>query len=163
MQIIVGAILLGIVAFLGIAVSLRTQPQFQQQPAGVPILTYTSAAFTLMMLVLQAVFPGMVATASRRKLATATPPSSANAGLELSPEVIGLCGIYQTRLIIAAALIEGGAFFCLISYLVEGQWPSLAIAVFCVVVIASKFPTRGRLERWLEAQQEVLQYERSLQ
>jgi hypothetical protein len=159
MQIICGAMMIGVVAFLVVSLLMRAQGQFQQ-PGPVPIITYIALGLTAMLLALQTVVPRAILTAARRGLARKT---GLDADAKMDADVWELCGIYQTRLIVGCAMAEGPAFFCLIAYLIEGQWITVAAAVLGLLVMASKFPTRDRLLNWLAAQQELLQYERSLQ
>jgi hypothetical protein len=64
--------------------------------------------------------------------------------------------VYQTSLIIGAALNEGPAFFALIAYMVEGLPAILGVAAFLILGVAARFPTRARLEQWIDAQKELL-------
>src|SRR5207237_10518466 len=63
--------------------------------------------------------------------------------------------LYQTRLIITAALIEGVIFFELVAYLTEGPPCSLGMAALFLVGLALLFPTQDRVERWIRTQQEL--------
>ena len=63
-------------------------------------------------------------------------------------------------MIIAAAILEGAAFFLLIAYLLEGQAICLAAACLFVTLIAAKFPTRTGVESWTEKQSYLLQQAR---
>lgn len=59
---------------------------------------------------------------------------------------------YQVQTIIAGAILEGAAFFNLILLMLDkGAVPLLAAAV-CVILLASKFPTRTRVLHWVAFQ-----------
>lgn len=60
--------------------------------------------------------------------------------------------VYQTRTILRYALCEGAAFANLIAYMVEHNWWSLAVAGGLVFIMLAMFPSRIRLEHWLETQ-----------
>jgi hypothetical protein len=63
--------------------------------------------------------------------------------------------LYQTRLILVAALLEGAGFMQAIFYLMEGQTFSLAVALVLLAWLALLFPTRAGVEEWVERQQEL--------
>jgi hypothetical protein len=68
------------------------------------------------------------------------------------PEQERDCYIYQMQLIIALAMLEGAAFLNLIACMIEHNWWSLAIAGGVVAIMAVQFPTRTRVEQWIETQ-----------
>jgi len=67
-----------------------------------------------------------------------------------------LLAVFQTRLILAAALLEGVAFFAIVTYLVEGNGYGLAIALAMVVAILLHLPTRSGVIHWIEDQIEQM-------
>jgi hypothetical protein len=60
-----------------------------------------------------------------------------------------LAGVYQTSFIVGAAVLEGAAFFNLVTYFTGGQLYSIAVAVMLAVGIALRIPTRRRVETWV--------------
>ncbi len=64
--------------------------------------------------------------------------------------------VYQTQLIIASALNEGPAFFAGVAYLIGKDTIALGVGVLLIAVLASRFPTRDRVARWIDEQQEKL-------
>jgi hypothetical protein len=157
-RIILVALALGVLAFLGIAVFIR-----ENNPRPVPdtpILTYVALAVAALQAILQGVLPGLVATGIRRQLVAGKWPP-ARPGRPVPPDDRSkLCALYITRLIIGAALVEGAAFLLLIAYLLEGSVLALAAAGVMLVIILLKFPTRTGLEGWLADQEELLRVER---
>src|SRR5262249_25088243 len=68
--------------------------------------------------------------------------------------------VFQNRLIIGLALLEGATFFLLIAYLAEGSFLALVPAWVFIIAMLMQFPTRVGVERWVEEQQQLLQEER---
>ena len=64
--------------------------------------------------------------------------------------VRGLAGIFQTKTIIACALIEGAAFFNLVAYLIEGHKVSLFTGAACIALVLVQIPTKYRLTNWIQ-------------
>jgi hypothetical protein len=158
MRIIVIALAMGVLAFLVVAVVIRQQNPNQPVPDP-PIITITALGFAGLQLILQAVIPGLIATGLRRQLAAGKWPRPGILSVP-ADDVVKLCALYQTRLIIGAAIAEGAAFFLLIAYLLEGQLVALAGAAVMLALVLVRFPTRSGLEGWLSDQQEQLRQER---
>lgn len=72
-----------------------------------------------------------------------------------------LAGAYQVGLIVASAICEGGAFFNIIAYFLEGTPWSLAAAATLIAVNLLRFPTLGRVNDWIESTLRRLRDERS--
>ena len=71
-----------------------------------------------------------------------------------------LLGLYNTRTILGGAMLEGAAFFALVTYMVERDPVGLAGAILLILGVALHFPTRSRVIRWSEEQLELLKRER---
>ena len=162
MRIIFFTLLTGVVIFLVIALVVRANGNMGPPPA-TPLLTYFGLAFAALQLVLSTFIPDRVAAQARRKM----PPREAPA--RAGPE--GTQGwnatdrgpwyaVYQTRLIIGMALLEGAAFLLTIAYLVEGYWLSIAGVVVLLAAMAARYPTRSGVDGWADRQQELLREER---
>ena len=149
MRIIIGALLMGILTFAVVAAITRAQGNMPPL-RGEPIVSYVAAGQGVIILLLQAIVPAAIATGMRKSL-PAEP--------EVTPE--RWLAVYQTRMIVGAALLEGAAFTFLIAYLIEGRPWTLAGGLVCAALLAVLyFPTRERVERWVAAQREALQQER---
>jgi hypothetical protein len=157
-RIVVGAMMMGIVSFLAIAVILV------QQRAPIPnqqgILFAIAAAFFALMFVLWWILPNLAAKNQVEKIAagTWTPGKDPKTGSEVPAgaypnDAAKLLAVNQTRALIAAALLEGAGFFGCIAYLIEQQIIALAIPGSVIVLMALSFPTRDRVVQWLEVQQ----------
>src|SRR5208337_4483998 len=139
-QIIVGALIMGVVTFLAIAlfvtqVGVNPAQALPGEGAGgaaiaaagnssLPVITYLAVAVGLMDLVLSFVVPKMNADRARRQMALEG-PSAITKGGPTEPKHLNPAGytgklalIYQTQLIIFAGMREGAAFFATIAYMV---------------------------------------------
>ena len=63
--------------------------------------------------------------------------------------------VYQTRLIIKLALLEGAAFINIVALQAEQSWWSLGTAGFVVILMIAGFPTQSKIEFWMQAQKEM--------
>jgi hypothetical protein len=149
MRIIVIALLNGIFVFTGIAVYTRATGQMP--PPEMPLISYLALAFAVPMLLAALFVPPMIEAAAIKKIAR---NGRAN-------PVGPLLGVFQQRLIIRSALFEGPAFFALIGYMLEGQWPTLVIAGLMAFGIASNFPSVSGVTAWLEERGERVVAERA--
>jgi hypothetical protein len=151
MLIIAIALVMGSVTFLGIALFIRNQPN-AQPPQDMPVLLYVGAALSVGALVARLVFPDLIVAGQLSQRFTL--PERA----QPEPHVIDRYfapwpSLYQLRLIVSGALMEGPAFFWLITYFLTGELVSLAAALFFILVLILQIPTRGRVESWIEKQQ----------
>lgn len=140
MQIIAGALIAGVVVF-GVVVVLALGAL--NQPPAEGIVKYMALGFIALELVPFALVPTFV---------TAESITQAQAGNRL-PEGDGLpYGLYQARMIIRFALLEGAAFFNLVAVIIEHHWWNLAAAGALAFLMLLMFPTRTRVEQWIETQ-----------
>lgn len=162
MRLIIFALINGIVLFMAIAIFQRANGQFGE-PHDPLLISPISLVFGVVMVIAHLVIPNPMAASARRQIARGQGPSrTENLGAASIPGEAGqLLGVYQTRLILAAAFLEGATFFLLVAYLIEGQFYTLLAAILLLGLLALKFPTRSGVERWLEEQQELLRQERT--
>ena len=118
-------------------------------PPDEPLLTYMSFVMAIVAVIVAMIFPGILVRNQRQSILAGKPTLRAGsvggppeAEREFGPLVAG----YQTALIIRSAILEGAAFFCLISYLIEGQTLSLIGAGVLLLFLLSGFPTQSRIE-----------------
>lgn len=159
-QIIVGALTMGVISFMAIVLLLLNEPP--HPPQGVPaasrppVITYVAVAFGASILVASFVVPRLVVDSGLRglvKTGASTAAATGDAGAkQIKPSVAAheLLPLFQTQLIIGAALAEGGAFFATIAYMLEHQYLALGVAAALLAVLLSKFPTVDRVEGWLD-------------
>jgi hypothetical protein len=122
------------------------------QPLGDDTLFYVGLALAVGCVVAQVIVPRALVAAARRGLAR----RQRFGGDELTVNVDEMLPVFQTQLIVSAALCEGPAFFFLVVYQIQGHTPSLAAAILFAVALALKFPTLASVERWLEEQRELM-------
>ena len=144
MQIVLVALALGVIVFL-VAVVVLTD-----KPAEDPFLTYVGLAFGVIAFLAWLIVPNALASNARRTIAAGQNPSWAQGVSQQAAGDVGqLAGVYQIRLIVASALLEGAAFFNLVAYLIEAHQLSLVAAVVLVVIMLCQFPTYNRLADWV--------------
>ena len=151
MQIIVVALAAGVITFIGIVPFLPVQGGGGLLPGG---LSYTELGLALAGLAIFArlVVPSLIAGSMRQAIADGKPladKSQTPAGPDVG-EVRPLVNMYQTRLIIGAAFLEGAAFFNVVAYMFERKPVALVAAVVLSILLLTSFPTQGRLRRWAE-------------
>ncbi len=154
MQILVAALVSGVVTFLGFVV-------FPFRPeVGDPLLAYVGFALAVAAIGAWLVVPKLVTSKMVSAIASGNiPPTLARAVGSDRSAVSLLSSVYQTRLILASALLEGAAFFNVIAYMFEGHWLSIGVVLILLVMLLSGWPTVGRLDSWIRRQQENVQLE----
>jgi hypothetical protein len=161
MRIILGAMMMGVLSCLVIMVILRAQggrPEPEQ-----PMVSYVLLLLAVGATAASLFVPGLVAAGARRSLVGGRTSTSALASAEPPADTVGFwCGIYQTRLIIASALLEGPALALLIAYLLEGTVWTLATGALLLGLMALRFPTQSGVEQWIEEQRNLLERERMM-
>ncbi len=146
---VIAGLLAGAAVLATVAVVVRMQGQMPPTPA-VPIMSYVAVGMGVIMLAARAVVPSAKTAGARKTL-----PADVEVPLRR------WLGLYQTQMIVGAALLEGATFMFFISYLVEGvPWTLAGGALFWLLLAVLQFPTRDGVERWVEAQREALQQER---
>jgi hypothetical protein len=181
-QIIVSAMIMGVVCFL-IIVMFLVPTAINPGPApvaggpgapnipqlagpGVPLFTYLALGMGIAGLVLSFVVPSVFVASARRKIAKGmwTPPATSDAAQFARFAAAGDTGklavVYQTQLIIGSALSEGMAFFAGLAYMLERNPLALGMALILLAGLAVRIPTRDRVNAWIDQQQSRLQMER---
>ncbi|WP_337175984.1 hypothetical protein [Paludisphaera sp.] len=167
MQIIVGALTAGVVVFGVLVLTILdggNRPAAANQPTilGLPLLTALALGFGVITLVASFVVPRLMVEGGLRAIAggstTDETKLTETGERQVYPanDVGRLLPLYQTQLIVASALNEGGAFFGLLAYLIEGNPAALATAGVLVAVLLSRFPVADRVRGWLDAHLERL-------
>jgi hypothetical protein len=164
-QIINGALVAGVLTFLGISLFLRAR-----HPDGVfgPALPEANRLLPLFAIVLAvgnalAAFwiPRTIVQGLRRALAEGRwKDPGVGRGEPATTDAGRLLSAYTTARIVQLALLEGAAFLCLIVYYLRGDALMLLVALGLVAAMLVGWPTRGRLDAWLGQQAEYLNEER---
>jgi hypothetical protein len=171
LQIIVAAQVAGLVFFLGIILLLNLQNKGKPPgPARASsILLPLVFVFATGALVMSVAVPRAFTAGARRQIAAGTwnpnprgsAPAPAPEGKEMSDEA-KLAVVYQSQKIVAVALIEGAAFFALIVYMLEGNALTLGLALLLIAAQVVHFPTREKVEGWIDQQAGLIRQERQL-
>lgn len=140
MQIIAGALIAGVVVF-GIVVVFALGALNQPPVEGT--IKYMALGFIVLELVPFALVPTFVTGDS---ITRAQPGNRLLEGEGLA------YGPYQARMIIRFALLEGAAFFNLVAVIIEHHWWNLAAAGALAFLMLLMFPTRTRVDQWIETQ-----------
>jgi hypothetical protein len=171
-QIIVAALLAGLLCFLVITTFIDLGPKPAAAPGAaapeppMPIFTYLAVASGAMLLPMSFVVPVLVSKQQRQAMLSgkttdgaipATPTD--NRSDAANAAIGGLPTAFLIQLIIGSAISEGAAFFALVAYLLEKNPLSLTMALMLIASIIARFPTSGRVGRWIEQQEEKLREE----
>jgi hypothetical protein len=132
LQIIVGALILGVLAFAGFVVAT----QLNNAPRQTGIATI-ACGFAALNIVLHFVVPAFIERTALNNL-------SVDAGSE------SLLGVFFTRTIIACALLEGAAFLSIFAVMSEQKHWMFGVTAVLLALMLMQFPTRTRIEHWLE-------------
>ncbi len=160
MQIVAGALLMGVLIFLGIVlymVWIQNKGAGTAPPADMPLLSLLAAVFFVIQAPLSFLIPQFLTRNALGQIASGNwkAPPGFNAA-DFPSDASKLLGIRQTAMIVGLALLEGAAFFACIAYLLEAQPWVLAIILVSVLLMMMNFPTEGRVRSWLALQAEQL-------
>jgi hypothetical protein len=155
MRVIVAALASGVVLFFFIVLALRGD-----QAPGQPLIAYLAAGVGVTAFAASVVVPQVMTAPARQSIAAGDAPNGAAVSKEVG-DVGRLGALYQTRVIVAGALLEGAAFFNTIAYLFEGQMLTVVVTIALILSIVGQFPTVGRVENWVVSQMEIIEQSRS--
>jgi hypothetical protein len=164
-QIIVCALAAGVITFLAVTILVIPQAAQAASPKP-PFLTYTSLGMAIVVVVAWLFVPGLAAAGMKKAIIDGKSddwgivknlPNAAELGY-----VVPLAVVFQTKTIIAAALLEGAAFFCTVAYLIEHQPIALYVAVALAILILTQIPTLSRFESWLDSESTSLEQMRQM-
>ena len=163
MQIIVFALTMGLLFFLAI-VCFLTWGSMRGSPDAMPLLTFIGLGLAATLIAIRwIVLQVMTAGARHAILRGMSDSGRSGSSSDLPDHAAGqLLALYQTRMIVGAALLEGPAFFLLITYMLEHSPWSLLAAIVMILGVAAHFPTQDRVGGWVERQMSVLQEEQQL-
>ncbi len=159
MQIIQGAIVAGALIYAIVAFVLR-QSGAMKGHAEQPIVSYVMSAFAIMALIQFPIMTRRIVKENRRKMAGGV-PSTASTEAKSTSDTAELLASFQTSMIVGAAIVEGATFGLIVAFLLDATSWTLIGAIALSAVNALQFPTRTRLERWLDEQRELIQQERA--
>jgi hypothetical protein len=154
-QIIATALMMGVTIFgvialsahLGKAVAVEEAKEQDsgndqvEQPQTIPVLLFVTFCFTGGVLIGRFVILGVL---DRQVL------NEFNRERDTPLRTEDCLGKYQNRLIISLALLEGPAFFALITFMSQSRWEAFCLAVFLLLMMAINFPTETKFNHWVE-------------
>lgn len=150
-QIIVGALLIGVVIF-SLILMFGVKPEAKEPAEGALPLTWILIGFGAMEVVMVWVLRGVLLANARRNVAAGTWTAPAGASTYAAAGDAGrLFHSWTIATIISSAGMEAGALMSLVAYLLEGQPAALIAAGVFGLLLALQMPTRGRLDQWLES------------
>ncbi|WP_165246228.1 hypothetical protein [Paludisphaera soli] len=171
-QIIVGSLAAGVVMFWVIVTVVLSDGGGPKPAAGggaagppilgLPLLTAVSVLFGAVSVVASILVPKLIVDGAIGQMAKGIRPDSTTSAptgakqVDPESEADKLLPIYQTQLIIASALNEGGAFLAGIAYMMEGHAAAILVAGVLLALLLSRFPTAERIQAWIAAQLERL-------
>jgi hypothetical protein len=169
-QIIVAALLMGVVMFASVAVFIQFPNHGDAQRPAFGLLTFVAIGFAAAAIAAGIVAPAAIVKNARRGIAqgTWTPPQGPQVTQPFSNLVTRhgdagkLVSVYQTKMIVAAAIPEGAAFFASITYMLEGSLISVALVGLLMFAIAWQFPTVSRVSGWIEEQLRLIAEEKTM-
>lgn len=169
LQIIAGALILGVLAFAAVAVFLA--PEFaggQPDQALFHILLGVSVFLLLQAVVLGILLPPRLEHSAMSRIANGTwLPAKLSGSLPGVPagyfdsDAGKLLGIYHSTTVIRLALFEGAAFTGIMTYLLSQNLLGLVVPGLAVGAMAALFPTATNAKQWLESRLEKLERMRS--
>jgi hypothetical protein len=154
LQIIVAAVTLGPLTYLGVVLSSAPPDQAAGEVRGM-FLTYLACGMATAAVAAWLIVPLLVMTKFRRQIAAGIWPQQDQAGNPLAAPLSDagkLCAVYTTRTVIAVAILEGAAFFLVITYQLQRDTLVLVLAVLLTLMIALHLPTQTRVAEWVEQQ-----------
>jgi hypothetical protein len=154
LRVILAALFAGIVAGL-VSVALVVQPP--ANPINLIVFEPVLIASVLVAVVIAwRVLPPLLDRAMRRQILQAESHSTAPNDAVLRRRVTQLLNGHLTRTIVTAAIVEAPAMLGIVGYILGATQAGVTMAAVCAALIAMMFPTRGRLEYWLQSQFRLL-------
>lgn len=145
-QIIVGALMAGVVFFGCMAIFIGLAPAGDDAANdGLPMISLVMCTFAVVAVMARFVVPPAL-VAQQRSRATSNNEEE---------ELVNFLGLFQTKTILENALPEGACFALIVSYIVEGQWWVLAVVAGLLAIMAIGFPTQSKFDNWYRAQREL--------
>jgi hypothetical protein len=142
-QIIVAALFAGCLFFLLIVLLIVPGKLGSWDLGLAQPMTCVALVVAFGILAARIVVPGVITNQMLRQVAQRQPKE---------PDWKDLFGVYQTTLIIKAAMLEGATFLLMIMYMMEHSPWTLALAVVFLLLLLMHMPTPLRVDDWIERQ-----------
>jgi hypothetical protein len=159
MQLIAGALLMGVLSFLGVALFLvyvQQNGKGMVPPQGMSIYSLVALGMFAVCASLSIYLPRNMLESQTRRIAAGLwqPPPGQDASAYAS-QAAQLLAARQSTMIIGLALLEASAFMGILAFLIEGNPLALCMTAGAVVLMLFRFPLNGRIRAWLEEQSEI--------
>lgn len=147
-QIIAAALMMGVLVFAGVAYTMNpiSNPEVEQHGEQAEQPDMDEISFGLLVV---SVMGLGVLTARRFVMFTQNRALNQMYAESESVDTETLMGLFQTRLIVSMAMLEGIAFFALVMFIVEGDVRLFGIATLMLVWMGANFPTNHKLQMWV--------------
>ncbi|MEX0678656.1 MAG: hypothetical protein WD063_16370 [Pirellulales bacterium] len=166
LRMIVGALAGGVMAFAALAVLTRAAAPQEPVDERAQLLTLLALGLFPVALLASRILPAVMVKKARRQIGAGFDFTSIKQGpgafLSELGEAGALVGVYRTKTIIAAAVLEGAALFGVFAFLLEGSLIALGLAVLLVAAIVAMFPSASRIAGWIERQLRQMDEEKLL-
>ena len=148
-QIITSALIIGVVTFMAITLLIVPIKDINQQ---LSIFALVGLLFALFAAAVSIIVPRIVRQGAARQLAEQL---QGQKKLVDDQATILECGKhFQTSNVLRCALLEGACFLNLVFFMVDHSLVSMGVAAALILLIATGFPTSGRVVDWIEDQME---------
>lgn len=158
LQIIVGAMCLGAIAFLVVAWFAPMTRKSDQ-----PVLSYLAPAIGLVAVPLSFVLPVIMMGQARRKIAGGELGANLPSNNPVPTEKDQLYGTFSTVTIMGSSLLQGALLLAILAFMIERQSIALATALVLLLLLLARIPTRHRVDVWIEEQTRLIERIRSEQ
>jgi hypothetical protein len=168
-QIIVGALLAASIGFLAVVAVLVHLDVVEPDREMFWPLNFVLILFLIGDMIARVIVPRVLVAQGRRRIAAGQWPLPQGPGQEAGAAFIERTGdagrllcVYQSKTILASALLEGVAFFGIIVYLLTRSMVGPAVAIAMILGLVFHIPTRSRVVHWIEDQLQLVEQERRL-
>ncbi|MCK6483823.1 MAG: hypothetical protein HUU22_06450 [Phycisphaerae bacterium] len=154
MQLISGAMLMGVVVFLIVAL-VRPADQVGVDaggaaPGGKFSLVYLSVAFGVVALGASMAVPRLMGGVMTKRQAMEDNAARAGGAAGRADRIVRLLAVRNATMIVQVGILEGTALFAVTAYFIERSSWSLVVAIVLAAAIAARIPTKAGLRDWLE-------------
>ena len=154
-QIIVGAMISGVLVFLAVVLfGIVQQPKLDLPQL---LFSYAAIAVLAVALLLSFAIPSwmvktrveLIAADRSEEISKGPPPAAV-----VKQDLTRLLTLYQSKTIVANAVLEASAFFATYAYMWERQLFTIGLIVVSIAAMLGTMPTRSRVRSWLQTQQD---------
>lgn len=142
MQIIAGAMLLGVTMFIIIALSIGLNGAGN---AGLPIVSCVAGGLLLITITLSLILPGTITKSGLRRIVAEPIPA-------MPKDEDRLAAIRQNVMIVILSLFESVVFCGCIAFIIEHDIFVMAVVGVAYFIMLMNFPTQKGVQSWLDVQ-----------